>query len=141
MVRKRKFVEAEWVFNLGGRKGSGKEKIVKWIKIRLDDLYSSGHLDMTDVPTILPMILKDLLKIHNAKYELLMYYSPDTGTVYYTNDEKFIRAIEKARMSPEFPLEAEEVAVLEYAAERGASAVVELVKGYEWALALVFEKR
>jgi hypothetical protein len=134
MVRKRKFVEAVGVSNAGGRKGRREKKTVKWIKISLDDLYSFGHLDMTATS-----ILKNLLEIYNAKYELLANESPDTGTDYHVNDRKFIDAMEEAYMS-EYPLEAVEKVIKDYAVKRGAGAVVELFDGYEHAWALVFEK-
>ena len=106
---------------------------VKWIKIRLDDLYGLGYPDMTAIS-----ILKTLLEIYNMNYEPLANESPDAGTDYYVNDKEFIDAMEEAYLHD--PIDGVKKVIKEYAQKRNAVAVVELYDGYEHAWALIFEK-
>jgi hypothetical protein len=108
---------------------AGGAPTIKWIELDFEELYSLGHIDVQACK-----LLERILQTYNVKYEIVVNISPDVGVEYFTNDIDFIRKFEKA----EGWWHEEITAIREYAARRGARAVVELFDGYEVAYALVF---
>jgi hypothetical protein len=93
-----------------------------------EELYHLGHIDV-----MASELLSKILETYNLKYVMLVNCSPDVGVEYFVDDREFMRKFNEAQGWQE-----EERVIEEYALSRGASAVVELFDGYEWAAALIF---
>jgi hypothetical protein len=100
---------------------------VKWIRLDFSDLYSLGHIDV-----LAAELLAQILDAYGVKYELLVNCSPDVGVTYYVYDLEFMRKFDEAQGWQE-----EEKVIEEYARKKGATAIVELFDGYEWAAAII----
>ena len=103
------------------------EAPVKWIRLDFSDLYKLGHIDI-----LAAELLERILDAYNLNYQLLVNCSPDVGVAYYIEDYNFMREFDRAQGWQE-----EERVIEEYARKKGATAIVELFDGYEWAAAII----